>query len=96
MRPPGGLTMDMFNYANDANFFQVWADVVAGKDIEATYTRPYHCAYIGRKDALPHQMTHEEILHAYSDIIVHHGPMSAVLSPALGTIRICCGRRIWM
>ena len=84
MRPPGGLTMDMFNYANDANFFQVWADVVVGKEIAETYTRPYHCAYIGRKNVLRHQLSHEEILRSYGDLIVHHGPMSAVLSPALG------------
>lgn len=84
MRPPGGLTMDMFNFANDANFFQVWADVVAGKVVDGTYARPYHCAYVGRKDTLRHRMPHDAIMRAYGDIIVHHGPMSAVLSPALG------------
>jgi len=84
MRPPGGLTMDMFNYANDANLYQAWANVVVGRDVEAEYARPYHCAYVGRKERLRHRMTHEEILRAYGNLIVHHGPMSAVLSPALG------------
>lgn len=84
MRPPGGWTMDMFNYANDANLYQTWADVVAGKEITAAYTRPYHCAYVGRKANLRHQMTREEILRAYGNLIVHHGPVSDVLSPALG------------
>ncbi|MCX6112485.1 MAG: ATP-grasp domain-containing protein, partial [Proteobacteria bacterium] len=28
MRPPGGLTTDMFNFANDINIYQEWANVV--------------------------------------------------------------------
>lgn len=28
MRPPGGLTTDMFNYANDLDIYYEWADVV--------------------------------------------------------------------
>lgn len=28
MRPPGGLTVDMFNYAGDLDFYKMWAEMV--------------------------------------------------------------------
>lgn len=84
MRPPGGLTMDMFNYANDINLYQAWANVVVHNEFRAEYSRPYHCAYVGRKRNLSHKLSHEEVLRAYADLVVYHGPMSDVLSPALG------------
>jgi len=49
MRPPGGLTMDMFNYANDIDLYREWANIVVHNQFAARYDRPYHCAYIGRK-----------------------------------------------
>ena len=49
MRPPGGLTIDMFNYANDIDVFQEYANVVAHNQFLADVTRPYHCAYVSRK-----------------------------------------------
>ncbi len=49
MRPPGGLTTDMFNYANDINIYYEWANVILYNRFLANYTRPYHTAYIGRK-----------------------------------------------
>ncbi len=31
MRPPGGLTTDMFNYACDIDIYNAWASLIAGK-----------------------------------------------------------------
>lgn len=84
MRPPGGLTMDMFNFANDVDLYQEWANVVVGRDFTTDYSRPYHCAYVGRKRGLSHRRSHDDVLRVYRDLIVYHGPMSDVLSPALG------------
>ncbi len=48
MRQPGGLTVDMWNYANDIDFYRAWA---RGRRRPATpsleLTRPYHCLYVG-------------------------------------------------
>lgn len=84
MRPPGGLTMDMFNYANDVNLYQEWANIVAYNYSRVNATRPYHCAYVGRKWTVNHRLSHDEVLRLYGPWIPYHGPMSEVLSPALG------------
>ncbi|MGC9397723.1 MAG: ATP-grasp domain-containing protein [Anaerolineae bacterium] len=84
MRPPGGLTMDMFNYANDINLYQQWANVVVNNTFTADYTRPYHCAYVGRKWHRNHRLSHDEVLATYADLLVHHEPIDATLAPAIG------------
>ncbi|HEX9014238.1 MAG TPA: hypothetical protein VF813_12000 [Anaerolineaceae bacterium] len=49
MRPPGGLTTDMWNYANDIDIYREYASVVANNRFEARVERPYFCAYLGRR-----------------------------------------------
>ncbi|MHB1398372.1 MAG: ATP-grasp domain-containing protein [Trichloromonadaceae bacterium] len=84
MRPPGGLTMDMFNYANDIDLYRQWAHVVLHNQFTAKYERPYHCAYIGRKSRKSYAHNHEQIMGAFGRMIVHHEPINSVFSAALG------------
>jgi hypothetical protein len=84
MRPPGGLTMDMFNYANDISLYQQWANVVVNNAFTADYARPYHCAYVGRKWHRSHCLSHDDVLAKYPDFLVHHEPINAMLAPAIG------------
>jgi len=84
MRPPGGLTVDMFNYANDIDLYQGWADVIVDNSFRAHYERPYHCAYVGRKTHRRYMLSHEEVLESFGRLLVHHQPIDAVLAPALG------------
>ncbi len=84
MRPPGGLTTDMFNYANDFNIYYEWANIILHDRFSAVFTRPYHCAYIGQKWNQSYAHTHEEIMARYSSIIVHYEAISGIFSQALG------------
>jgi len=84
MRPPGGLTTDMFNYANDIDIYAEWAHLIAHRRFVAVATRPYHCCYIGRKDHKSYKVSHEEIVHALGDKLCYHTPISGVFSAALG------------
>lgn len=84
MRPPGGLTLDMFNYANDIDIYQEWANVVTFNRFSAHYSRPYHCAYVGRKWTLDHQLSHEDILEHYAAHLLHHETINPTLAPAIG------------
>ena len=84
MRPPGGLTTDMYNYANDIDIYREYANVVVNNMFEAKVTRPYFCAYIGRRAHKIYRHTHDEALSAFRRQIVHHEAMSGVFAPALG------------
>ena len=84
MRPPGGLTIDMFDYANDLDLYQEWANVVVFNQFSAEYSRPYHCGYIGRKWHLDHRLSHGDVLRMYAPFICHHEAISPVMAPAIG------------
>lgn len=84
MRPPGGYTTDMFNFANDIDIYQEWANVIVHNEFRSEYNRDYHCGYIGRKFNQHYIHTHDEILHTFHQYLVHHAPISGVFSSALG------------
>src|SRR5512134_2419800 len=84
LRPPGGLTTDMFNYANDIDIYRQWASVVVRNEFTAEYSRPYHCLYAGRKSRKRYLHAHGDILAAFGDAIVHHEPIDSIFRAAIG------------
>jgi biotin carboxylase len=85
MRPPGGLTTDMFNYACDIDVYNAWASIIAGKGFPyPDYTHKYFCCYASRKSNRSYAHSEQEILSTYGEKICHHEPISGVFSLALG------------
>jgi biotin carboxylase len=84
MRPPGGFTTDMFNWACDIDIYQEWANVVVNNKFDLEYTRRYHVCYISRKYSKQYQHSHEDILHRFGGMIVMHTELAPVLSQAMG------------
>jgi hypothetical protein len=84
MRPPGGMTTDMFNYANDIDIYKEWANIIVNNRFTSEYSRKYHCAYIGRKSNRNYAYSHEQIRSNFGPKMVHCEPVSGVFSAALG------------
>jgi hypothetical protein len=84
LRPPGGPTVDMWNYANEIDLYWEWANVVANNRFVETYNTKYHCCFVGRKFTKPYVHSHEEIMDAFGYLMAHHQPMSPVFSVAMG------------
>jgi hypothetical protein len=84
MRPPGGMTTDMFNYACDVDIYKEWANIIVHDKFTTDYTRKYHCSYIGRKFNRSYAHTNEEITAAFGDMIMHQEEISGIFSAALG------------
>ncbi|MGD2039734.1 MAG: ATP-grasp domain-containing protein [Anaerolineae bacterium] len=84
MRPPGGLTMDMFNFANDIDLYREWANIVVFNRFTEEYSRPYHCAYVGRRFRYEYARSHQEILTTFGHLIPHHEPINSTFGVALG------------
>ena len=84
MRPPGGLTTDMFNYANDIDIYSVWADLIVNGSASISSERPYHVAYVGRKSSRQYKYSHEAILSECGDHLCHHEPIEGVFASAIG------------
>jgi hypothetical protein len=84
LRPPGGLTTDMFNYANDIDIYREWARVVARNRFTATWSRPYHVAYVGRKRSKRYARPHEEVLRTLGPFVCHHEEIYSIFRAAIG------------
>lgn len=70
MRPAGGYTPDMMNYAHSVDVYQIWADMVtSGKRIVPEPEQEYFCAYASRKDGKRYVHTHEEIIKKYGNVL---------------------------
>lgn len=85
-RPPGGATIDMFNYANDFDIFKEYANFVKDNRFEAEITRPYHVIYVSRKNHLNYKFTNEEIKDKYSKELVNIVQIPGVFAKAMGDI----------
>jgi hypothetical protein len=84
MRPPGGLTVDMWNYANDLDIFYEYANVVVNNRFTSLVARPYFCAYLGRRNGRSYLLSHEQVLAAFPRQIVSHQSISGIFAAALG------------
>jgi len=84
MRPPGGLTVDMWNYANDIDIFYEYANVVVNNRFSAVVTRPYFCAYVGRRYGKAYLLNNEQVKAAFPKQVVSHQPISGIFAAALG------------
>ena len=83
-RPPGGFTMDMFNYANDIDMYAEYANIVVGEPFSQEILRPYFCCYISRKNSKSYVWTREEISERYATSIVSHIDMPDIFSAVMG------------
>jgi hypothetical protein len=84
VRPPGGMTVDMWNYQNDADLYRTWADMVVHGKVMERFERPWCVAYVGRKDRFRYALSLPEVLSRFGPLLVHHEPVNDVFSAAIG------------
>lgn len=84
LRPPGGFTTDMFNYAADADVYRSWAEVVVQGGTAMAYRPRYHCCYASRKVHIPYAIGEEEIRRRFAEHLVAVETVPGVFRSALG------------
>ncbi len=84
IRPPGGLTVDMFNYAFDMDVYREWANVVVHGEFRTQANRNFHTLYVGRKDHLHYTSSHQTVLEDFKELICHHERINSVFTKAIG------------
>lgn len=84
MRPAGGYTPDMMNYAHSTDVYKIWADMVAFDESRTPLGEKYFCAYASRRDSHSYIHTSDEVVERYGDSIVMHDRMPDILSAAMG------------
>ncbi len=85
MRPAGGYTPDMMNFAHSTNVYQIYADMVAF-NCRRQSEGPVHffCVYASRKDGHSYSHSHEEIMTRYGGNIVMQEEMPPMNWPQMG------------
>ncbi|MBR3108912.1 MAG: carbamoylphosphate synthase large subunit [Clostridia bacterium] len=84
MRPCGGFSPDMMNYANSTDVYKIWADMIAFNCSTKPQGEHFFCAFAGRRDGKPFQMSHEELAAKYAKQIRMMERMPDALSGAMG------------
>ena len=85
MRPAGGYTPDMMNFAHSTNVYQIYADMVAcDSRREPEGPEHYYCVYASRKDGHTYTHTHEEIMARYGANMVMQEEMPPMNWPQMG------------
>lgn len=85
MRPPGGYTPDMMNFASDINVYQIWANMITYNDgMIDTTNHPYVSVYYARRDGVQHLLTHQQILTMYDKQLCMIERMPAIFAEAMG------------
>ncbi len=87
MRPCGGFTPDMLNFANSTDVYKRWADMIV---YDRNFKKPeevqehYYCPFAGRRDNRNYIHSHEDILKKYKNSLCMEERMPEVLAPAMG------------
>lgn len=93
MRPAGGYTPDMYDYAYEIDVYKIWADMIAFNRCQVPMNRPRHyCAFVGRRDGKQYSMDHNAIMNKYGSNMKMQGRIPDALSGAMGNqmyVAIC-------
>ena len=85
MRPAGGYTPDMMDFAHSIDVYQIWADMVTeDRRLAPAGEKEYFCAYAGRRDGVRYVHTHEEIMEKYGSRMVMQEEMPPMYWPQMG------------
>ena len=84
MRPAGGFTPDMFNYANSTDVYKIWADMFAYGSTQKTLGDRCYCAFAGRRDSKNFLYCEQDIIDKYFMNLKAITRIPEALSPAMG------------
>ncbi len=65
MRPCGGFSPDMMNFANSTDVYKIWADMIAFDQSTQPAGEHFYCAFAGRRDGKPFKYNHEQLMEKY-------------------------------
>ena len=84
MRPCGGFSPDMMNFANSTDVYKIYADMIAyDSSLKGVGERNY-CAFAGRRDGKNFKLNHDELVNKYAAQMRMVSRIPDALSGAMG------------
>ena len=84
MRPSGGYTPDMINFAHSTNVYKIWADMVAFDRTDMPVGEHRFCACVGRRDGKRFRLSHAELAARYKKEMRMMQRLDPALAEAMG------------
>ena len=84
MRPSGGFTPDMINFARETDVYKIWADMVAYDSTQKPVGTHHFCAFAGLRDGKDFALTPDDIIEKYDDHLKMVERMPDALADAMG------------
>ncbi len=84
MRPCGGFTPDMINFAHSTNVYKIWADMIAFGHSTVPVGKHAFCAFAGLRDGKDFVMSHQDIMKKYGEHMKMVDRIPDVLAGAMG------------
>ena len=86
MRPCGGYTPDMYNFAYETDVYKIWADMITFDESTKPLGTRRYCAFVGRRDGVSYKMDHDAIMEKYGICMKMHGRVPDALSGAMANV----------
>ena len=83
MRPCGGYSPDMMNFANSTDVYKIWADMIAFDRSTLPEGEHFYCAFAGRRDGKSFRLSNEELTRKYAANMKMTGRIPEALSGAM-------------
>ncbi len=84
MRPSGGISPTMMNYANGTDVYEIWADMIAFDQTDRGKSQSKYCVFCGRRNGESYKISHEQFCEKYRDNLKLEGPVADALSGTMG------------
>ena len=84
MRPCGGFTPDMINFAYSTNVYKIWADMIAYDSTLMSEGEHQYCAFAGRRDGKSFKLDHDALMAKYGSHMRMVDRIPDALSGAMG------------
>jgi carbamoylphosphate synthase large subunit len=86
MRPSGGISPDMMNYANSTDVYKIWADMIAYDSSLMSQGEKYYCAFAGRRLNKQYVYSEQDIVDKFGANLKSVGRVPLALSGAMGDV----------
>ena len=83
MRPSGGISPTMMNWASGVDVYKIWADMIAYDRSDVKRYNNEVCAFASRRDGKQFALSVEEVREKYGNIMKQEGRVEEALSGAM-------------
>ena len=84
MRPCGGFTPDMINFAHSTDVYKIYADMITYNRTDMRAKDSKYCAFLGRRDGKNFVMSHDDLMRKYGSQVKMQQRLPDVLAGAMG------------